>query len=273
MSPHSYSFYIGKIHCTVIGDKKQEMGLEGAKRLFGHVAPDELERAITASHSPFGLSINILTIRTPDRLILVDTSMGGDDETLTDHLRQAGIDPNAVDDVIITHGHHDHISGIVRQDGELAFANARYFMWRAEWDYWVGEAEKTNSPKGLIQRTLIPIRDRVTLLDHPGEILPGISVIPAPGHTPGHIALLIQSEGHSLRHMVDCAHHPMQIANPNWSPAFDKDPDLSAVTRRAVFARAASENALVMAYHFPFPGLGRITRQSDAFCWDALKPE
>jgi glyoxylase-like metal-dependent hydrolase (beta-lactamase superfamily II) len=87
------------------------------------------------------------------------------------------------------------------------------------------------------------------------------------------MALLLDSDGQQLLHMADAAHHPMQIAHPDWSPAFDKQPDVSAQTRRDLFERIADEQWLMMAYHFQFPALGHITRQADTWCWEAVKPD
>jgi len=107
------------------------------------------------------------------------------------------------------------------------------------------------------------------MIDHESEILPGLCVLPAPGHTLGHIALLLESGGERLLHIVDCAHNPAQVSHTDWSPLYDMQPDVSAQTRKALFERAARENILVMAYHFPFPGLGRVIEADGAYQWVA----
>jgi hypothetical protein len=86
------------------------------------------------------------------------------------------------------------------------------------------------------------------------------------------MALLLDSDGQQFLHMADTAHHPMQIAHPEWSPAFDKQPDLAAQTRRALLQEAATNQWLIMAYHFQFPAAGYVTRQGDQLCWEAIKP-
>jgi len=265
-----HRFHVGQFECTAICDNNEEGDMEMAKHLFHTVPAAELEEAVRHSQSPILLSINILHIQTPERQLLVDTSVGGDSSQLMISLRQAGIEPDAIDRIIITHGHGDHIGGIINADGGFNFPSARYSVWKSEWEYWIDQAEQSHDPQDAARRNLLPIRERVDLIDHEAEIVPGVCVLPAPGHTLGHIALLITSDGEGLLHIVDAAHHPIQVTHTDWSPAFDMQPDVSAQTRRLLFERAAWEKLLVMAYHFPFPGLGRVAEQDGMLRWEAV---
>ncbi|NJL57321.1 MBL fold metallo-hydrolase [bacterium] len=104
-------------------------------------------------------------------------------------------------------------------------------------------------------------------------ILPGLTALPTPGHTPGHIGLLFESAGERLLHLADLLHSPMQIVRPDWSAAFDADTSLSVPSREAALARAADTDALVMFYHLSFPGMGRVERHGTAFTWSPLALE
>jgi glyoxylase-like metal-dependent hydrolase (beta-lactamase superfamily II) len=262
-----HRFRVGQFDCTIIGDGGEPGNVEMVKGMFPTVAAENIEGAIEAGGNPIIFSINILHVQTPDGQVLIDTGTGSGNEQLLDSLAQAGIDRHKIDRIIITHGHGDHIGGIVNANGQLNFPNARYSLWQSEWEYWLEQAEKSDDPQNTARLNLLPIQERVDLIDHESEILPGMCVLAAPGHTIGHIALLLTSDGENLLHIVDAAHHPMQVIHTDWSPAFDTQPDLSAQTRRALFERAARENLLVMAYHFPFPGLGQVTQQADVMRW------
>ena len=101
--------------------------------------------------------------------------------------------------------------------------------------------------------------------------MPGVHIIPAPGHTPGHIALVISSVNEELLHVADAVLHPMHLENPAWRNAFDLNQDDAATTRRRLFDRAAADNAIVLAYHFPFPGIGRVKKSANAWKWESLE--
>jgi glyoxylase-like metal-dependent hydrolase (beta-lactamase superfamily II) len=90
------------------------------------------------------------------------------------------------------------------------------------------------------------------------------------GHTPGHIALLISSGGQQLLHMADTVLHPILMQHPEWRPAFDLLPDQAAATKRQILDRAAADQALVLAFHFPFPGLGRVVPEGQAWRWQPI---
>jgi glyoxylase-like metal-dependent hydrolase (beta-lactamase superfamily II) len=121
-----------------------------------------------------------------------------------------------------------------------------------------------------VEQHLLPLKDKFTLIDMDTTIVAGVRTVSAPGHTPGHIGIMIESEGEKCLHMVDAMHHPIQMLNPNWSPNFDKDPVLSTQTRRNLAQDAADGNYLVMAYHFAFPGLGSVQAEGNAFRFSPL---
>ena len=103
------------------------------------------------------------------------------------------------------------------------------------------------------------------------EVVPGVHVIPAPGHTPGHVALVISSSKEQLLHLEDSVLHPMHLEHPAWRNAFDLNQDDAATTQRRLFDRAAPDNAIVLAYHFPFPGIGSVKTSANAWKWESLK--
>jgi glyoxylase-like metal-dependent hydrolase (beta-lactamase superfamily II) len=103
------------------------------------------------------------------------------------------------------------------------------------------------------------------------EVVPGVHVISAPGHTPGHVALVISSSKEQLLHLGDSVLHPMHLEHPAWRNAFDLNQDDAATTQRRLFDRAAPDNAIVLAYHFPFPGIGSVKKSANAWKWESLK--
>jgi len=119
-------------------------------------------------------------------------------------------------------------------------------------------------------KNLPPLKPQMELLEAEKEITPGIHAIPAPGHTPGHIALVISSAKEQLLHIADAALHPMHLEHPAWRNVFDLSEDGAVMTRQRLLDRAAADNVNVLAYHFPFPGLGRVTSSGNAWRWEPL---
>jgi glyoxylase-like metal-dependent hydrolase (beta-lactamase superfamily II) len=198
---------------------------------------------------------------------------------LLKHLSAEGIAREEITTVVLTHAHPDHIGGVLDASGKPAFPNAQYVMSKTEWDFWTSNPDLHNLElddgiKELLvitaQKNLLPLKGRIELLDGEKEVVPGVHVIPAPGHTPGHIALAISSSKAQLLHVADSVLHPMHLENPAWRNAFDLNQDDAATTRQRLLDRAVADNANVLAYHFPFPGIGRVIKSGNAWKWEAL---
>ncbi len=287
MNEEIHKFTIGSFKCMMVSDGTHVYAPPifppPASFLFVNAPRQRLEQVLREHNlqeerwvewmSPY----ICLVVDTGKHLVLVDTGadgLGPDTGKLLRHLQVQGISPEDINTVILTHGHPDHLGGNTDAEGNPVFTNAHYIISRDEWDFWMlAQAElKLDEHSrevllGYARKNLPPIQSQLSLVDYETEILPGIQTIAAPGHTPGHMALAISSEGEQLLCVSDTVLHPIHLEQPDWYAAVDLDPEQVEATRRRILAKAANEKALVIAFHFQFPGLGHIIPKGDAWQW------
>ena len=229
------------------------------------------------------MSIHSLVVETPSRRIVVDTGLGNDkqgrnvptwnnrDGPFLDTMTAAGFPPDSIDTVLCTHLHVDHVGWNTRLvDGKWVptFANARYLFGKIEYEHWRDHSD-TPDKKAVFADSVTPIVDagKAELIASDARLTDEISMIPTPGHSPGHMSIHIRSDGEEGLLTGDVAHHPCQMAHLDWSSTADSDPIRSAETRRELFARFADRPVLVIGGHY---NAGHVRREGDAFKFVAL---
>ena len=239
----------------------------------------DVEHALDAAfmpHDKLATPFTALVVNTGSKLVLIDTGTGGQISPsageLRDNLVAAGIDPNAVDAIVISHFHPDHINGIKDKDNKLIFPNAEIMVPAPEWAFWMDDANLNAAPADLKptflnqRRIFADIAKQVTHYEPGKEVAPGIVTLPAPGHTPGHTVFAIHSGNQSLLVLSDTAQHPAVFArHPNWEAAFDVDGPEAVATRKKIFDRAAADRMLITGYHFPFPACGHLIKTATGY--------
>jgi len=288
MSPSTYRFKVGDFDCTAISDGSftyaPPIFPPPADFLFVNAPKDRLAQMLAAQGSDmedwqaWTSAYTCLLIDTGSSRVLIDTGagrLGPNTGKLPDNLASLGVDPGQIDLVVLTHGHPDHLGGNTDASGTVLFPNAGWLMSKAEWEFWMeGQAEAVLPEHskavllGFARRNLQPIKERLSLVSGEEEIRPGIRVLPAPGHTPGHMAVRVASAQEQLLCVSDLALHPLHLEEPGWVAAVDMLPDQLVAQRRALFPTATAANCRVMAFHFPFPGPGRVSVKGAGWRWE-----
>jgi glyoxylase-like metal-dependent hydrolase (beta-lactamase superfamily II) len=268
--PGVYHRRVGDMLVTALHDGHQDVAMT---TVLG-IAPEEAASMLGAARRPVPrrTTVNCFLIRDGARCILVDAGCGtGGAKTagrLLPNLAAAGLAPEAIDMVLMTHLHPDHFGGLVDAAGDAVFPRAELLLSAAEHAYWhddeaMGRMADPARQKIFFlnaRRALAPYADRLRRIGA-GEILPGITAVPLPGHTPGHTGYRIASQGRSLLIWGDIVHvQELQVPRPEVTMLVDVDPAGAIATRRGLLDEMADRREAVAGMHLHFPGLAHVAR-------------
>lgn len=266
---------IGDIVVTALNDGQFDgafdwlVGIEGADAAALHHA---CFRPV-----PPRVTVNAFLVHLPDRLVLVDSgcggSMGPDMGCLAGNLAAMGVEPADVDVVLATHLHPDHVGGLVDGAGRAVFPNAELVVHEAEPRFWgdeavlAGASEMNREFVLLARKTMAAYGNRMRQVAD-GEVLPGVTIVPEPGHTPGHSGWLIASGGDSLLIWGDIVHLPgVQFTRPDVGIGFDIDGAQAIASRQRIMDMAATDRLRVAGMHLDFPAFGHVARAAEGYAF------
>ena len=258
---------IGDLSITAISDGYLHAGFE----LLSKIDPDEAYRIQTKAGmtDPMAIHINCYLVHGGGRTVLIDAGAGGFKQwggRLKDNLLLAGIEPAAIDAILLTHAHPDHVGGLIDDTGKAAFPNAELIAHRLELMFWEDDgnlSRATERARGnflFARQAFATYRDRLRTFDT-GEVLPGMTAVPLPGHTAGHTGYRLESDGQNLLVWGDLVHFPeIQIPRPDVSIAFDQDSHLAADTRSRLLDVVSTEGLRIAGMHLGELGFARIKK-------------
>ncbi len=278
-----YRYKVGSFEITVITDGVNRFPLPD--NLVGNMKKDDVKAALAAAYmdtETFFNPYNPLVVNTGSRLVVIDTgtgeaaynqSKGAFGQFLT-NLAAAGIDAKAVDAVIISHYHGDHVNGLLRADNSLAFPNAEILVPAAEHKFWMDDGEMSRAPKGRMEDLFKNNRrvfagevlKRLRTYEWDKEVVPGITAVGTPGHSWGHTSHVVASGASKVFVQADVTHVPFLFArNPGWHAFYDQDGPKAEATRRRVYDMLVAEKMLVQGFHYPFPSLGHVEKSGTGY--------
>lgn len=281
-------FRVGELEVVTLADGRRTFPLTDDFILNAGRA--EINEALADAGMPpdqMTIHFNPVLIRTGSQNILLDTGNGSAAAAsgspagrglLTASLAEAGLSPDEIGLVIISHFHADHINGLLTADENPAFPNAEVTVPEREWVFWMNDAERSRVPAGRMQelfenahRVFAPIGDRTRQHAWGEEVVSGVLAIGTPGHSIGHTSYMVTSANERLFIQSDVTNHPALFAtHPGWHARFDQDPIAAEATRRKAYEMLVAEAIPVQGFHFPFPGRGRVEKTGTGYRIEAL---
>ncbi len=278
--PGVYHRRIGDIVVTALSDGY----LDGTLDVLQNITPAELTGMLRDAFRPGRrTSVNCYLVHSAGRLALIETGSGDylmpTAGKLQANLKAAGIDPAAIERVILTHMHPDHSAGLTNpRTGEKFFPNAELVVHENELRHWQDDSAMSRASERARQLYFACAREQIApyhnvMRSYTGsvEVFPGVTSMPLHGHTPGHSGYMIASGNHSLLIWGDIVHVPeIQVPRPEVTVEFDTDPIAAAATRRRVFDMVATDRQLIAGMHVHFPGFAHLVRHGEGY---AMVPE
>lgn len=271
------AFQIGALAAFALRDGGNDMPND-TKVLGAGQTPEAVAAVLSAAGLPtdtLHLDIDPLLVKAGERVLLFDTgagtNFGPDAGKLQASLGAAGVDPQSITDIFISHVHGDHVGGLINEQGALQFPNATIHISKLEWAFLTGMTPDTAKNSGLPQHDALvaAMKPKLATFAAGAELLPGlVKAVQIKGHTPGHSGYMITSGKDSLFYVGDSMHHSIiSVQKPEWVNNFDVDHAVGAATRTALIAQLAKSGQRIYAVHFPFPNVGKIDKQGDRFVW------
>jgi glyoxylase-like metal-dependent hydrolase (beta-lactamase superfamily II) len=273
--PDIYRFPLGDAEVTTVRDGTV-VGEEPHKTYGIDMPPEEVQELLRANFLPpdrFENGFTPTLLNTGSELVLFDSGNGAGRRPDTGQMRQrladAGVPPEAITVVVLTHFHPDHIGGLM-EDGAPAFPNARYVAPAAEYDFWSppekAAAEATARVGQIVQSNVVPLAEKTTFVKPGDTAAPGVTAIDTHGHTPGHLSYMIDSGGKQLVVSGDVAnHYVLSVQRPDWHVRFDMDKEAAVASRQQLLGMLAADRIPFVGYHMPYPSVGFVEAVGDGF--------
>jgi glyoxylase-like metal-dependent hydrolase (beta-lactamase superfamily II) len=282
-APSFYRYKVGDIQVTVVSDGRNTFPLEDS--FVSNAKKEEVNAVLEQQFLPRDVVTFYfapLVINTAGKLVVVDTGNGpmakvsskGATGQFADNMAAAGFDPKAVDTVVISHFHTDHVNGLLTAEGAPAFPNAEVLVPATEWKFWMDDGEMSRASPGRMQSLFksnrnvfdAGLKKQVTSYEWGKEVAPGLLAVETVGHTPGHTSYVLSSGSGKVFIQSDVTNNPLLFATkPGWHAFFDQDPDMAEQTRRRIYDMVVAEKLQVQGFHYPFPGLGNVVKDGSGY--------
>jgi glyoxylase-like metal-dependent hydrolase (beta-lactamase superfamily II) len=281
-APGWYRYKVGSIEITVATDGARANPLTDT--FIRNVPKEETNKALEAMYlekDKIVVPYTPIAVNTGSKLVVIDTGLGGAlyEQSkgavgqFQTNLAAAGIDAKAVDTVIISHFHGDHINGLITADNKPAFPNAEVMVPAGEWKFWNDDGEMSKATGNAlvegnfknVKRVFGALGNKVTQYEPGKEVAPGITSLATQGHTPGHVSHIISSGNAKLMVQADVTNVPLFVQNPSWVIQFDMDGAAAEATRRKIYDMLAAEKMMVQGFHYPFPSVGHIEKAGSGY--------
>ncbi len=262
--PSAYRYKVGSIEVTAISDGARTIPLTDT--FVRNASREQVNEALRAAFLPenqLTLPFTALLVNTGSKLYLIDSGNGPAQGTvglLSGTLAALGVDPKSIDAVVISHFHGDHINGLLNAQGAPAYPNAQVLVPEAEWAFWMDDGQMSRAPDAMkggfqnVRRVFTPLAGKVERYGWDKEVMPGLTSVATPGHTPGHTSFQLASDKGRLFVQSDLTNIPaLFVRNPTWHVMFDMDPAKAQENRIKIYDMVSAERMLVTGYHFPFP--------------------